>query len=311
MVGEVNKIIGDVLAIEGAVHLPGTGSLYVEPHAAERVSSRRIRRSYKSVEFTSQQRGRSIADVLAEYCDGDGVRAAEIYEHWRSKCFDGRTLKIEGVGSLDRKSFAMDEAFDRMLNPAGRGEAVLRRRSGGGIWLYVLIAPVIAALAVGAGVLLFRSGVFDRTPGLVAGASRLLDAAEPVRGGAAESTAPAAEAGTEEAREAAAAEVREPSEGVSEDGEDVRPAKPQQSLPADEVNRLSSGRSYVVLGVFSTPENALRAVASARAEGAEQCAAFAYGPKYMVALTSDDSRQRCEEFMRSSSYENLWIYTAR
>lgn len=92
----------------------------------------------------------------------------------------------------------------------------------------------------------------------------------------------------------------------------VTTANAAETAAGNEVGRLQSRRSYVVLGVFSTAENALRAVAETRAEGINSCAAYVYGAKFMTALYSSDSRAECTEFMKAYAgrYENIWIYTA-
>lgn len=379
MVNEVNKIAADVLAREHALHLPGVGSLVVERCPAERITSRRMRRAYLAVAFTSQQRGVSLVARIAAVADIDVTRAQDIYDRWLAKCGDGTTLAIDGIGRLDRKSFIVDGSFDRLLNPAGRGEVAVGRYSRH-IFGAVVSGICIAVLAVTSGIGLYYTGlgdivsdlgemfrrperhdvktevVADNTPadagepadaaaepdaGTVAAAEE--PAAESVAEGqtASESAAPAAQPAVKSAEnpagKPAAAQPVQPAKSVqpvqqssaarpdkpvsqpaqpAQPAQSVQPAQPSatsvETPSADAVGRLTSGCSYVVLGVYSTPENALRAVADARKRGAEDSAAFVYGPKYLVALYFDMERERCAGYARSATqFSDLWIYTAR
>ncbi|MDE6778983.1 MAG: hypothetical protein K2J51_05915 [Alistipes sp.] len=338
MVTEVNKIAADALAREHALHLPGVGSLVVERRPAERLSSRRMRRAYLAVTFTSQQRGVSLVARIAAVAAVDIARAQDIYDRWLAKCGGGPTLVIEGVGRLDRKSFLVEEVFDRVLNPAGRGEVAVGRYSRH-IFGAVVAGVCIAVLAVTLGIGLYytgfgdmmadMSGIFSRTERVrsAAGEAIVADngpAAAGLPDGAADEM-PAAD--TKEAADAdkrvdtvpggeperPAAEQLPQSSQTEQPVRDVRPAAVAESQAEDAVGRLSSGCSYVVLGVFSTPENAVRAVAEARAKhGVEGGGAFVYGPKYLAALYFDMDRERCAEYARSATqFSDLWIYTAR
>ena len=74
------------------------------------------------------------------------------------------------------------------------------------------------------------------------------------------------------------------------------------------------GHSYVVLGVFSTTENADRANRQAQ-RGAKdlQYSVYHYGSKYMVALYEAQSRRECQEFASSldNTFKDLWIYSRK
>jgi len=337
MVNEINKIVADMLAREEAVHLPGIGSLVVEHRPAEMISPRRLRRACRVVEFTSRQQGRSLVGGIASAADIDVAQAQDAYERWLSKCYDGTVLAIGGVGRLDRKSFVAEEGFDRLLNPAGRGEQAVGRYGRHILGAAVSgIAIAVLAVAVGAG--LYYTGFCEMTADLgrifspaertagtenAAGSVRSFDAAladsEPA---AVETESPAEPSSA--AADAANSGVR-PVEADAESSSAARAdAGPAGVAPgpsadavhapgAESVGRLASGCSYVVLGVFSTPENALRAMAEAREKGgADGGGAFVYGSKYMAAIYFDTDRARCAEYIRSAGqFRDLWIYTAR
>lgn len=385
MVNEFNKIIGDVLAAEGEVCLPGQGSLVVVRRAAERISSRRLRRSCNAVMFVDGEHGRSVVDVVAEVCGTDAAEAREIYDRWRSKSTADGVLAIDGVGHISHRRFFVAESFDRILNPNGHRvvELVMNRR--GAALRYLLYAAAVVAVLAGAA---WWSGLYERRYEIMTAVAEWFDPQdmplpemqtaadfdnymaeqadaeyeaddEPIAddagqsGGLPEDSGPTVppEQQTEpdiqpeqqaepdpdpSSEHAAATGVREPQPqdaGTTQqeqplpqdaDASQSRVSRhpqqimnqgiemPQQEQPqADSIGRMTSGRKYVVYGVFSTPENVLRAVGEVRARGVPECSAFVYGAKYMVAIYSSDSEADCNTFIRNvKQFNNLWVYTA-
>lgn len=88
-----------------------------------------------------------------------------------------------------------------------------------------------------------------------------------------------------------------------------RPVRPSEAPVA-----LISGRRYVVLGVFSTPENAERAVRDVAAkEPTFRCRIYRFGEKFMVSPFSADEAEKCTQFIRAQEerFPGMWTYTAR
>lgn len=327
MVNEFNKIVGDMLAAEGAVHLPDVGTLVVVRRPAERISSRRLRRSCNAVLFTEKVRGRSVVDAVAELCGTDEAAARDIYRRWLSKCTDEGVLAIDGVGHIDRKRFFVDDAFDRLLNPNGHQVVELRRHGGRKalrISLWSILGLAVAG-CVGYCVYECREDIAGTVADWFApkaGAATVEQQSElrelpeqmPVEELAVvdEPVAEEYDAGMQTASEP----EPQTTEPEPEQKPEPEPEEPQQrqltpAVPSDGVGRLTSGWSYVVYGVFSTPENAMRAVTEVRAAGRTSCSAFVYGSKYMVALYFSADAAECTAYIRSAKeYESLWVYTA-
>lgn len=77
---------------------------------------------------------------------------------------------------------------------------------------------------------------------------------------------------------------------------------------------LLSGRSYVVLGVFSMTENARRALREIAAkEPAFRCRIYRFGEKFMVSPFSSDNAGPCTQFIgiHAERFPGMWTYTAR
>lgn len=113
-------------------------------------------------------------------------------------------------------------------------------------------------------------------------------------------------AGTPDSRTTAAAAERSAS--------DTRTEATAVSAPPEGVMTMTPGRCYVVLGVFSTVENAERAVnETARKEGSLRCGIYRFGGKWMVSPFESDDAEACNLFRRAHAdrYPDTWVYRAR
>ncbi|MFQ8595198.1 MAG: hypothetical protein ACLSAM_04835 [Alistipes onderdonkii] len=325
MVDEVNRLVGNLLAAGSGVFLPGVGSLFVERRGARRLSKRSVQPPCRVVSFSSQQ-PRTL------HCDAAG--AQDVYDRWLSRTREGDVLTIEGVGVLKFKNFTLAPAFDRLLNPQGHEPVRIKpaRRLDWALWVGIA-AIVIAAGFGGAEFLRINSSDIPE-PGAAAEVARTLPAAD--AGIPADSSATAgvtddgtatAVAGTKAAEtdvagsSAAGAAGTADSAGDRADAAVTRAdAKPAGLRPGSaarvstEPASLVSGHRYVVLGVFSTPENAARAAADAEARDASvRCGVYRFGNKFMVSPFEAPDAEACTLFIRNYSdrFPGLWTYTAR
>lgn len=282
MVDEVNRLVGNLLAAGSGVFLPGVGSLFVERRGARRLSKRSVQPPCRVVSFSSQQQGVSLADELARTLHCDAAGAQDVYDRWLSRTREGDVLTIEGVGVLKFKNFTLAPAFDRLLNPQGHEPVRIKpaRRLDWALWVGIA-AIVIAAGFGGAEFLRINSS----------------DIPEPGAAGTADSAGDRADAAVTRA--------------------DAKPAGLRPGSAArvsTEPASLVSGHRYVVLGVFSTPENAARAAADAEARDASvRCGVYRFGNKFMVSPFEAPDAEACTLFIRNYSdrFPGLWTYTAR
>ena len=329
MVDQVNRLAGNLLAAGGELYLPGVGSLCVRFRGARRLSARLVEPPSREVVFTSQQRGVSLVDEIARVLrdaapaetpcsDTDGTpvsssasvvssapvapqreqaqvasQARDIYDRWLSRTQQDGVLTIEGVGVLKFKNFTPDEAFDRRINPQGHAPVRIHRprRFDGAMWIGIAAIVFVVAFTAYWWLGNRRDAVAGRS------------ASEPV------TLVAAAPAATEHS---AAAEAS--ADGVGADSV-TDPAAAGTDPTADgEPARLVSGRRYVVLGVFSTPENAARAAQLAREkEGSFRCGVYRFGAKFMVSPFESEDAEACTLFIRAhaETFPGMWTYTAR
>ena len=84
-----------------------------------------------------------------------------------------------------------------------------------------------------------------------------------------------------------------------------------QSAAPQAVVNSGSYAYYVVVGIFSTPENAARAVEQTRSKMKDvACEVLPFKGKHMVTVFGSNKREDCNAFARSyrDIYPDLWVY---
>lgn len=314
MVEEVNKIIYNMLIGGKVVLLPGVGSLYIERQGARRISKDRLLSPRNAVNFSSQSdEGSSIVDEIVAIAGCGEEQARDIYDRWLSKTREGKRLTIGGVGVLNDKSFSPEPGFNAAINPGGVKTLVVRQRNN--TWLYA-VSGVCAAVALCVGIyMLAGDSLFggvsvvdgsDAGPvaATVAGDSTQL--AQPVTGdslSAAAAVTPAAEG--------AAAQQTAVSAQSAPAATTATPSTPT----AEETAAASADyRFWVVAGVFSTEQNASRALEQAAKHIKDMDGRIVpFKGKFIAAVYGSDKRTDCNAFAKSYSdiYPDLWIYEVK
>lgn len=290
MVMEVNRLVGDLLAGGERLLLPDVGSLKPVTRPAYRISKKEVMPPLRTVEFSSEERGLSLVDRIAVAAACTQEESEEVYRRWLGHTHEEGVLTIEGVGVLKQHHFKVDEAFDKRLNPAGRKPMPVRRRRKGMDWM-VLVG--ILAILVAGGIAWYGYQLMQQKP---------TAKVQPVESSY---TKPDTMS------------VAQPIDAVAEEATPATPATPAPSAqpqPSNEVQRMTSGAKYVVLGVFSTEENARRAVAeSAVGTDPLRCSIYYFGQKWMVSPFVSESAAEANDFRKAHAavHPDLWVYQAK
>ncbi|WP_302362910.1 hypothetical protein [uncultured Alistipes sp.] len=88
----------------------------------------------------------------------------------------------------------------------------------------------------------------------------------------------------------------------------------RRDVPLGEPARMSAGRTYLVLGVYSTADNARRAARETVAKNPEIVPhIYFFGDKFMVSIGTYDSRDEATEAIRAygSRFRGLWPYSKK
>ena len=340
MVKEVNKIIYNSLASGKNLYLTGIGSLVIERLGAKRQTRKFVEQPRKIIAFTEQQKGTPLEEEIARTGNIDAEKAHYIFEQWLIQVLDGDTLNIDGVGTLRHDKFTMTDAFADSLNRQGRERVAIKTRSNGVLYIFASVCCLFA-LCVAGYVWFENNGNNISIPFLrntdntsAASADKQLAntaadktktedaiintdtlAAAPIDS---ESDAPNTEM-PDEATTATAVGTKPETElsnaapATERSSSEVqKPAETQK--PNNTIFDSVSGRSYVVLGVYSTPENAFRAVGIAQKRMSDaDCTVYRYGTKYMVSIYNSDNREQAVRYMAavSPTFKDLWVYTKK
>ena len=298
MIEEVNKIIYNMLISGRGVFLPDVGTLFIERRGARKISADRLLSPRNAVSFSSREQAPSLVTEIATIA--------------------GSTLKIGGVGVLNDKSFSAEAGFNTAINPDGVKTLVIRRRSNA--WLYAVCA-VCVLVAVGVGVymqwgtslLSGMSVVKSNAP-----TDRIADAALP---SADNDIADATMQGDSLINDAGA----DTGAQNAQSAQNAESVAPQTAPPAVEaeaeptpapVTSVSEGKYayYVVMGVFSTEQNANRALEQVKRHIEDlNGAILPFKGKFITAIFGSDKRDDCASFARSyrDIYPDLWIYNVK
>ena len=296
MVGEVNKIIYNMLVSGRGVYLPDVGSLYIERQAARKISADKLLSPRNVVAFQSGEQAPSLVNEIVAVAGCSVEQAADIYQRWSVKTREGSNIKIGGVGILNHKSFVMESEFASAINPKGVKTIVIRRRSN--TWLYAICAVCVLVALGFCGYMMF-------------GGKQTIDAMriEPI---AKVVEQPAA---TDAVAQGVEDETTTPTDSTNSAGGNAvasTNASTQPAQPAETVtNSGADYEYYVVMGIFSTEENAQRAIAQAESRIKDvSCKVLPFKDKFMVTLFGSDKIGDCNAFANSyrDIYADLWVY---
>ena len=299
MVGEVNKIIYNMLVSGRGVYLPEVGSLYIERQAARKISADKLLSPRNVVAFQSGEQAPSLVAEIVAVAGCSDEQAADIYQRWSAKTREGSNIKIGGVGVLNHKSFVMESDFASAINPKGVKTIVIRRRSN--TWLYALCAVCVLVALGFLGYIMFGG---EQKPAVKRVESTVQTAAQPaVEQGVAESANVEGQVNTTDNTTAAATTT---TTATSSD------TLTQAAQTADTAMTTSVDYEYyVVMGIFSTEENAQRAIAQAESRIKDlNCRVLPFKDKFMVTLFGSDKIGDCNSFADSyrDIYADLWVY---
>ncbi len=314
MVTEVNRLVANLLAGGGEVFLPGVGALYVEWRGVKQLSKNVIAPPARVVSFTSDQRGESLVAEIARTGSCDADAAQDIYDRWLSRVYVDGVLTVEGVGTLQSGQFTTEPDFDAILNPQGHAPVRIKRahRFDWAIWIGIAAIFIAAAFCAYTFLLPALSDNGITHPDILAVDKPFeTEEAAPEAVVVPDSLFAQPQLQPETASQPGQESV---STTVSQPGQASTSQPAPQCVDPNVPVEMVSGMRYVALGVFSTPENAARAVREVLAkESSLHCRIYLFGDKYMVSPFSSAEASACEKFIRdhADKFPGMWSYTAR
>ena len=313
MVEEVNKIIYNMLIGGKVVLLPEVGTLYIERQGARRISKDRLLSPRNAVNFSSQSEGgSSIVDEIVTIAGCGEEQARDIYDRWLAKTREGKRITIGGVGVLNDKSFSPEPGFNAAINPGGVKTLVVRRRNN--TWLYA-VSGVCAAVALCVGIYMLAGDSLFGGVSVVGGSD-----AEPVAATVAGDSTQLAQPVAGDSLSAATAVTPAAEGAAAQQTVGSTPAAPATTATPSAAGEQAAAaasadyRFWVVAGVFSTEQNASRALEQAAKHIKDMDGRIVpFKGKFIAAVYGSDKRADCNAFAKSYSdiYPDLWIYEVK
>lgn len=308
MVRQVNNIIFNLIVSGRGVWLPDIAALRIVRRPASRgSSSHTIIPPRLTVDFTSQREGISLVDEIARVASIDETAARDIYDRWIDKTLRDGVLTIEGVGVLRGKSFVTDESLAVLLNADSREMVKVVGRRGARC-MVVMVAALLLGCAIAASTMIYFLTYGDMSATLSDGET-VAEISHVDELPAAESVDAESVAGGEYA-----VEVVEDNIGEMIDDSAVAEVVVQESSTAESIQTTTAKaddiRYRVIIGSYSTRDNAERAVADAQRRTSElHFEIRPLGRLFAVVAFGAPTREECETFMRAhrKEFPQAWV----
>lgn len=302
----ITQLLLNALAQRQTVVLPGIGSLRFKRIAAKLEGST-LTPPRNMFRYSSREEGRSLLDMLISAAGCTREEGEEAYRRWLHRIKQGHSVVIEGVGRIEEDFFKPSDELEQLLNPVAAAPLTIkRRRSWQGVWIAL---AAVAAIGVAGAAWWYVKMQPTSTPAVVAQKvekpkTEVVEVAEKADSVVAEQVAPEV-----------APEVAPVQKEVAPAQKESTPASASVSAPAPvstEVGEMTSGMSYVVMGVFSTEENARKYVTQLAKRAPEiGCRIYRFqGAKFMVSGFESADGVAATTFIREhrTQFPDLWTY---
>jgi len=286
----ITQLLFNALAQHRTIVIPGIGSLRFRRVAAK-LEGTTLTPPRNMFRFSSREEGRSLLDMVIAEAGCTREEGEEAYRRWLRRVKQGHSVVIEGVGRIEEDFFKPSEELERLLNPVATAPITLRRRrSLRGVWIG-LAAVALATVAGAAWWFVQNEPKTTTTPEVIA---------QKV-----EQSAP------EKVDSVVVEKVTAPVEEVAATVEET----PVPTPASTEIGEMTSGVSYVVLGVFSTEENARKYIKQMATRAPEiACRAYKFqGSKFMVSGFESTDGAAASAFIREhrAKFPDLWVYNRK
>lgn len=298
MINEVNKLIFNTVIRHKSLHLPDVGTLSIVRQPATISSNNQIIPPRYIVELSQNNEAVSLIDTIISETGVEPNRAKEIYYRWLDKSREGSMLKIGGVGVIDNNSLRCDNELIKRLNINNEPLFFTRKRSFKPLWA-VLSCAVVICLIYG-GWHLYNN--------------RQIDITELVTIVTDESNTSSVES-LNESNSVDNSVITANTDNV-DTLENTNNETEIEEVTTKELDwrKGSDIRHWVVVGSYSTVENAERAIADIEKRMPDaKCDYFKLGSMYAVAAFGSSESNVCQEYKRAhiDDFPQAWVYTPK
>ncbi len=275
----VSLLLFNSLAQRRGINLPGVGSLSVVSTPARMQEDGRLAPPVSRVVFSPEEVDGydNLLWAIGRSSGKDEGQSREIYDRFLAQVCTADKMEIPSVGTVQGEQFTPAGALYQALNPAGDAPVALKKTNSNRQLFFWVATAVIVGAGLAAGLIVYlnsRPGPYDvpyapGTPAVAETPQTPATAEEEIENSLEalaeqETAASPAEAPAAQPAQTPPAAKTEAKPAVSAPAAAKPAPAPGQTAPATRQTHY-----YVVVGVFSTDENAERKIGQLRAQDAK------------------------------------------
>ena len=261
---QVSNLVYNALAKRQGVVLPGIGTLYAVTVPAEMQKPGVVTPPVNRVELVTDELPGipHIVDLIAGYDQTDPEQAREIYNRWLAENCSEEGVTIGAVGNIREGVFTPDPGLEEALNPVDTGAVRLPGRIDAKRVAMWVVFAVLIGVGISVGAIVWYE--YSEQMRIVRLSEQpVLPAAVPAAPDSPAVKVPAAAGSDSSAGESGASAGVDSSAAVP--AKQPEPVREPATVPAAKlVPATAAMHYYVIVGTYSTDQNAEKFIASAQ-----------------------------------------------
>ena len=261
---QVSNLVYNALAKRQGVVLPGIGTLYAVTVPAEMQKPGVVTPPVNRVELVTDELPGipHIVDLLAGYDQTDPEQAREIYNRWLAENCSEEGVTIGAVGNIREGVFTPDPGLEEALNPVDTGAVRLPGRIDAKRVAMWVVFAVLIGVGISVGAIVWYE--YSEQMRIVRLSEQpVLPASVPAAPDSPAVKVPAAAGSDSSAGESGASAGVDSSAAVP--AKQPEPVREPATVPAAKlVPATAAMHYYVIVGTYSTDQNAEKFIASAQ-----------------------------------------------
>ena len=261
---QVSNLVYNALAKRQGVVLPGIGTLYAVTVPAEMQKPGVVTPPVNRVELVTDELPGipHIVDLIAGYDQTDPEQAREIYNRWLAENCSEEGVTIGAVGNIREGVFTPDPGLEEALNPVDTGEVRLPGRLDAKRVAMWVVFAVLIGVGISVGAIVWYE--YSEQMRIVRLSEQpVLPASVPAAPDSPAVKVPAAAGSDSSAGESGASAGVDSSAAVP--AKQPEPVREPATVPAAKlVPATAAMHYYVIVGTYSTDQNAEKFIASAQ-----------------------------------------------
>lgn len=263
---QVSNLVYNALAKRRGVVLPGIGTLYAVTVPAEMQKPGVVTPPVNRVELVADELPGipHIVDLIAGYDQTDPEQAREIYNRWLAENCSEEGVTIGAVGNIREGVFTPDPGLEEALNPMDTGAVRLPGRIDAKRVAMWVVFAVLIGVGISVGAIVWYE--YSEQMRIVRLSERpVLRATAPAATDAPAVKAPATTSGSDSAAGQTGAPAGADSSAAVVPAKQSEPVREPETVPAAKlVPATPAMHYYVIVGTYSTDQNAEKFIASAK-----------------------------------------------